>query len=275
VNVDLDLLGIGVRLGIYFQLSSNILLLRAQPEEAASSVTVSSLFMSAYFISLLYSIANSNIPPGGIICSTGFLFLDIGALNPTSLLTQTTFLEGLSFWTFLVIEIRQVFAAGFFVWFWYTGINAPQCREPRVFMFANCGAYGGVRVFFRILAIVGLIYVPYAIWKTAKDVVDRLSREGQTREERWTVTKQEIIEQSWGLKIIVSMNENVPSGFQNWVFMVVSIMIMFFFILFIELEIKWNHFNNLGGITSTGQIFPFIVGLFSFVRALFNLAMLE
>jgi len=35
VNVDLDLLGIGVRLGIYFQLTSNILLLRAQRQEAA------------------------------------------------------------------------------------------------------------------------------------------------------------------------------------------------------------------------------------------------
>jgi hypothetical protein len=272
VNVDLDLLGIGVRLGIYFQLVSNILLLRAQPDAASSSITISSIFMSAYFISLLYSFANSNMPPGGIICSIGFLLMDIAALNPTSLLAQTTLVEGLSFWTFLVAEIRQLFALGFFVWFWYTGINAPQCREPRVFMFANCGAYGGVGIFFRILATVGVISVAYTIWKTAKDVVNRLSREDQTR---WTVTKQEIIDKAWGLKKIVAMTEHVPPEFRNAGFMVGSIVIMFFLILFIELEIKWNHFNNLGGISSTGQIFPFIVGLFSFIRALFDLAMLK
>jgi len=127
-------------------------------------------------------------------------------------------------------------------------------------MFANCVAYGGVGIFFRILASVGLIFVPYTVWKTAKDVVNRLSREYQTRNERWTMTKQEIINKTWFLRKIVAMTEHVPPKLQNVGFMVGSIMGMFFLILFIELKIKWNHFNNLEGFLRRDKYFRLFLG---------------
>jgi hypothetical protein len=75
-------------------------------------------------------------------------------------------LNEISSWTKLMIAIRWMAFNGFYLWFWFHGLTVPnilQCMEPRVFLFANLGAYGNARTFFKILFVVvtvmGLYYL--------------------------------------------------------------------------------------------------------------------
>jgi hypothetical protein len=77
VPADSEVLGLGVRLGFYFQFASNLLPVFNRPSEAVGSILVSSMFMTGYFIAALYSITHSELPPGAIIPTTWFVLLDI------------------------------------------------------------------------------------------------------------------------------------------------------------------------------------------------------
>jgi hypothetical protein len=71
---DSDILGIGVRLGLYFQFTSNLLVTLVRPEEALGSLLVSSMLGFGILIATIYSLANNNLPPGSFI-STQWYFL--------------------------------------------------------------------------------------------------------------------------------------------------------------------------------------------------------
>ena len=88
VPADPDLLGIGVRLGFYFQFATNFLLIFTRPEEAASSIILSSMMMSGYFIATIYSITHNNLAPGVIIPTTWFFVLDVSASGVISAVTR-------------------------------------------------------------------------------------------------------------------------------------------------------------------------------------------
>ena len=135
VPADPDLLGLGVRLGFYLQFTSNVLLLKRCPEEAVGSIVLSSMFMSGFFVALLYSITHNSLPPGAIIPTANFLFLDVSMAIPISFIADTSNRSGISFWTIVVFVLRWSAFNGFLVWFWYRGINSHnpnQCKEPRI-----------------------------------------------------------------------------------------------------------------------------------------------
>ena len=57
-----DLLGIGIRLGVYFQLVANVIIAIVKPEEGITSLTVSNIFFTGNLIALVYSIAQNSVP---------------------------------------------------------------------------------------------------------------------------------------------------------------------------------------------------------------------
>jgi len=134
---------------MYLQLTSNILLLNNRPEEAVSSIVVSNMFMSGFFVALLYSVLQNSLPPGAILPTLPFLLLDMSLAiliyMVSHLHTRTTAMRTrISFWTVVVFAARFVAFSVFSTWLWVTEINKPnpgQCIEPRVFLFSNIGAY--------------------------------------------------------------------------------------------------------------------------------------
>jgi len=116
IQADPDLLGIGVRLGFYFQFASNLVLLFTRQDEAVQSITLSNLFMIAYFIAAIQSLILNNLPPGAVIPITSFFFLD------GSLATVIYFatLQTMSYWTHVVFMVRYAGICGFHLWFWFS-----------------------------------------------------------------------------------------------------------------------------------------------------------
>src|SRR5271170_815207 len=152
VPADPDILGLGVRLGLYFQLSSTWILQLVRREEAVDTFLPTSFFFVSFFIAVVFSTAKGDFSaPGALIASTWYPILfyvslfavDFRGLNKKRLGTRYAF--AFTLWSA---------TGGYNVWFWYKGLdqgNQAQCMNPRVFFFANLDAKGGVSVVFKLL----------------------------------------------------------------------------------------------------------------------------
>jgi len=108
-----------------------------------------------------------------------FLVLDVLLLVPiVGLAISTDESVHLSYLTVSFIALRWTASNGLNIWFWYHGIDIPnalQCMEPRVFMYANLGAYGNVRTAFKFFATSsGVFSVLWILFGFVPGVYDRL-----------------------------------------------------------------------------------------------------
>lgn len=162
VPADPDILGLGVRLGLYFQIATTLVIGARRPEEAVVTILPTGLFVASFLLAVCYSIIRNKFPPGSVISCTWYPIL-ITIFMPFDLLRRYS----KSYHEPWVIS-RRTMAFGLYVvslsiniWFWYRGVDLEhpeQCIEPKVFLFANLSAYGNVRTFFKI-ATVGLLAI--------------------------------------------------------------------------------------------------------------------
>ena len=154
VPADADILGLGVRLGIYFQLASIIYIGIICPGEAAESIPVTNIFMSGVFVSFIYSTVVDSYPSGAMICALSLLVIDLPLMLPISLTIAVKGKLGklVSFESVSLTLLRWIAFNSFSAWFWYHGVeeyNVSSCQQPRVFLFANLPATGHVRTFYK------------------------------------------------------------------------------------------------------------------------------
>jgi hypothetical protein len=206
VYADPDIIGLGVRLGLYLQLFSNILVVYKSPDEAVNSIVQTNMFMTAVFVAIMYSVAQGRATPGELIvfmwltalelCPYAAIVLilkEMDKRDPVVRIFDKRDRVELNFWTRHMITLRAAAFTAFYVWFWFHGLTIPnplQCREPRVFFFANLGAYGNIRTVFKVIAIFGaiaalatIIRVVYAI---PREIAERIQRGIQRGIQRWT-----------------------------------------------------------------------------------------
>lgn len=260
VPADPDLLGIGVRLGFYFQFASNILLVFKRPDEAASSILVSSMLMSGYFIATIYSITHNDLAPGAIIPAIWFFVLDGSAAGTIALATRAGS-HAFSFWNKTIFHIRFCALSGFYLWFWFHGLHVShpaQCMEPRVWMFANGGAYGGIRIWFKVLSVILGVFSVLGIVGIVYNFQKRFNEPG-TWAQRWSFrtsgeedTGEDKDDVVW-TAVLVTLQGILPLAVA---------------IIGVELEIRWNRLTGVQTVSSTGQVFPLIVGCFSLFRGI-------
>ena len=159
IPADPDILGLGVRLGLYFQLCSNFFLELVRVGEARDSMMPTLFFFTSFFVAFVYSVIHDDLPPGAAIASTWFPILiyaglfsfDLRGFNPTQKLVRV-----------LINFALLISSSCLNIWFWFKGLDVQhpdQCMEPRCFFFANLGTTGGIRIVFRILAFLPLIFV--------------------------------------------------------------------------------------------------------------------
>ena len=160
VPADPDILGLGVRLGLYFQIATTLLIGANRPEEGVESILPTGLFVASFLLAVCYSIIRNKFPPGSIISCTWYPIL-ITIFMPFDLLRRysKSYHEPWVMSRRTMGFILYVVSLSINVWFWYRGVDLDhpeQCIEPKVFFFANLSAYGNVRTFFKI-ATVGLL----------------------------------------------------------------------------------------------------------------------
>ena len=280
IQADPDLLGIGVRLGFYFQFASNLVLLFTRQDEAVQSITLSNLFMIAYFIAAIQSLILNNLPPGAVIPITSFFFLD------GSLATVIYFatLQTMSYWTHVVFMVRYAGICGFHLWFWFSGVHvqhSAQCIEPRVWMFGNFPVYGGIDTFYEIFAIVMSLFTSLGFLKIFWDIRMRFCAGTGPWRARWAMlpnpqnARQQVIGNQEGDHAAGMENGQQVPGNQDpvtWVklltVLITGSLVLGLVIIGVELEIRWNKLANMNTISSTGQILPLVVGTMTLARAL-------
>lgn len=146
VPADPDISGLGVRLDLYFQLASNIVLSTCRPSESLDSLLPTELFFTGFFIAVICSVSTGNFPPGAQISCTWYPVVLWAVMS----LDWTGFKNN--------VGTRAAAAASLIlaslclnVWFWWSEVFAEsemQCMNPRVFLFYNWNARGGIRVCF-------------------------------------------------------------------------------------------------------------------------------
>jgi hypothetical protein len=142
IPADPDILGLGVRLGIYLRTASNIFLGLARPDEASGSLPTTNIFMTGIFVAVLHSMANDGYTAGSMICMLSLLVFDLLLLGPTLLIAVAHSKKVLtvSYITVGITICRWIAFTGFNTWFWFHGLsvqNDAQCQEARLFFFTN------------------------------------------------------------------------------------------------------------------------------------------
>jgi hypothetical protein len=222
VEADADILGLGVRLGFYFQLTSNVYIAFIHPKEAAGSLQVNNMFMTAIFVSLLYSTVQ-NLPSGAIVCALWIVVLDLPIIIPTIITAAVSSPSGivLSFWTVSMTVLRFVGFNVYNTWFWFHGLdvqNKTQCQEPRVFFFANLSAFGGIRTYYKVTLVLNCLLcslIVLGIWFFA---FLRISLEN--RQNRWVYRLKSDKENSLGAFAVGTVIVSVNFGLYGLVFYV-------------------------------------------------------
>jgi hypothetical protein len=252
VIADPDVLGLGVRLGLYFQLTSNCLIGVVKPAEAADSLVPTSFFLTGFFAAVIFSVARNEYAPGAIIACTYYPLLVLATAHTWQFKTSVSIV-----WV-AVLHFLYVVSSGLSVWFWYKGVdssNSSQCMEPRVFFFANCSATGRVRVLFQVLAIVNcVIWFSGALWFTKAFIQARRQKKTQL----FTMVKQ-----------IRNANEKLRRPDKSRMIIAGSgLLWVQIFVIALELQIKWNRLVGIDSVNTTGQIIPLVIGSLSLGRTI-------
>lgn len=155
VPADPDISGLGVRLGLYFQLASNIVLSTCRPSESLDSPLPTELFFTGFFIAVICSVSTGTFPPSAQIGCTWYpvVLWAVMSLDWTGFKTN--------------VGTRAAAAACLIVaslclnvWFWWSEVfveSEAQCMNPRVFFFYNWNARGGIWYVFRTFTIMSLV----------------------------------------------------------------------------------------------------------------------
>ena len=171
-----DLYGLGIRLGIYFQLTSTSLAGRLLPEETLSTWDTNSIFLLAVFAAVSKSTVSGAIQyaEAYVMLQLMFAFLICAFPKGFGALVRST-LRGIILGfsqkdkellkanlglSVLGNQWRQALAtavACYNVWFWFRFKPSGGC-EAYMFLFARVSAFSGAQGFYRAFAVLYLTY---------------------------------------------------------------------------------------------------------------------
>lgn len=288
MSADPDILGFGVRFGLYFQLASNIIVSDKCPLEGKTSIMVTNLFMTGVFAAVINSVAHGTAPPGEAITFMWFAIFEVCAcLAILAIIGNSSSNVHVNFWTVGMILTRWMALNAYYLWFWFYGIaipNVAQCMEPRVFLYANLGAYGSARTVFKVFTVIGAIPTPFILLWLVSYLIQAIFRQEVSFAERFKLRIKKFgqsyldppssaqILGSIGLGWVAMLNWRVliafipPIGFTRKLALG-SLVTLALAILALELEIKWNNLKGVDSVSSSGQIIALVIGSLSLFRA--------
>jgi hypothetical protein len=106
IPADPDILGLGVRLGLYFQLAANGIIVALRPEDGVASLKVSNMLFTGLYVSIIHSTLKNDLPPGLVLAALSILPLDFILIIPISMLLVQETRRKLSYWTVSLCLLR-------------------------------------------------------------------------------------------------------------------------------------------------------------------------
>jgi hypothetical protein len=195
LNGNSDLYGLGIRLGVYFQLISTLLANHFLPDALREAWDANTIFLVSIFIAVIKSSVNVDglaSPEAFVMLQMLFAFLvavyHIGAsfkwfcFEVLSAILNGVMESGLD-WSEVESELgqaqrnvsqlgttmRQFLAlaiASYNVWFWFPGsgfLDSVQHCNSSMFLFARVDLHGNARIFFQVLGVLYLLFQVYSL----------------------------------------------------------------------------------------------------------------
>jgi len=256
---------------------------------------VTNLFMTGVFAAIINSVAQGAAAPGEAITFMWFSVFELSSgFAILAIILNSKSHVDVNFWTIWLIVMRWMALNAYYVWFWFYGIVVPnpaQCMEPRIFLYANLGAYGQTRTAFEVFAVFGAIPTPFILLGFMSFLIERFIKFAFHR----TISLAEIFKirikrfrdhlpdtpslpdiKAMGLLMafIWGFWQGLLSPFSplhvetTRELAISSSLSLVLAIIALELEIKWNNLEGLDSISSSGQIIALVIGSLSLVRAL-------
>ena len=237
------------------------------------------MLFTGIYVAIVHSIWHNDLPPGVILTALSILPLDFILMIPISILLAQETRRKLSYWTLSLCLFRWSGAIAFQTWFWYRGldkVNQLQCMVPRVFWYGNTEASGGVRTWIKGGTASGAVCVLiFLLAWIGVGLYCAFIRDDYGNICRTLVLEVRFILEDFTGRIRDEEQERTLLGIpRRWRALLFSLLV--FFVAFViasmaaglELEIKWNHLDGLGGIDTSGQIIPLVIGSLSLFSAM-------
>lgn len=260
---DTDSYGMGVRLGAYIQYLTSIFVYNLSPSEAASMRGVTTCFQIAMLGGLIAVTVTRSESLFAVEAWVILLICLSGAFSslawPWHRKRRTALPQLIDVApSNLGAVIRIALGAGmcaYGVWYSFIGLDVmlhPNCTSS-VFFFARISLYGWFRVLLKVSFVVGLVLCTTLLLTTA--VAIGLDCYGWHRD--WITAELE------------ERDEDALLPRPYWKSVLTSVAVMCFFVVGVELTLRWNTINNIYKCSSAGQLFPVIVGAAGLFRLLY------
>lgn len=272
-----DTYGLGVRLGAYLQWITSLFASQLSVDEANSMRGVNTCFNFAMLVALIWQTfsRDPHLYPSEAyilllfcisgICST-FLFSQNLQRNiekplaPDLPAMSSCFSKCLATDAGGVVRVAFTFATfAYMAWFSFKGLDDmdnPPCAS-RVFFFAIVDLHGWLRTFLQVLSISTVIGSGLALlasllqvgWDSRMWLVHWMEADSSDNQDRSHVTTVSLSFKSIGIALVVFL----------------------IFTLAIELTLIWSHIRGVYSCSSTGQLFPLVIGVSGLLRLIYVL----
>lgn len=273
-----DAYGIGIRLAMYIQWITCLLISCFFKAGASSVIVITNCFQLSMIIALLYLTIQQG---SDLQVSEAYLMLTICAGGVTTsgiidvrLLHRFDRKDAEAYTAALGSAVQffvQLVVLAYAIWLLFTGMDSmqhPPCSTSG-FFFARVNLYHWVRTVFKVIfvsGILGLLIVP------SFQIVDAHSRSrpatpvSPTLPDSATVSEADLNRNPNLSTISLSSSDMsyataLKASTTKWFGFVQGVTRLGMFILAVELIIKWNHIQGVNKMGSTGQILPFVVAV--------------
>lgn len=264
-DADTDSYGMGVRLGAYIQYLTSIFVYNLSPSEAASMRGVTTCFQ----IAMLGGLIAITITRGeSLFAVEAWVILLIclsGAFSSLAWPWHKRRRTSTASPQFINVApsnigavIRITLGAGmcaYGVWYSFVGLDGmlhPSCTSS-AFFFARINLYGWFRVLLKVSFVAGLILCTgLLLTSTVALGLDCYE---------W--------HRDWMTAELDETDEDALLPRPYWKGVLASVAAMCVFVTAVELTLHWNSIKNIYKCSSTGQLFPVIVGVAGFSRLLY------
>lgn len=296
-----DFYGLGIRVGIYLQLTTAIVAKYCYAGAIPENLTTNAIFLLALFDAVATATVGFELRPEEIVVLLqlcfGFLLsvLSIlgGRLSRNDVTRQAGTLRAPPIASFLRLVLTVAICA-YAVWFWFPGKDEMRTEGCPAYMFflTRTSIYGGVRIFFQMQSIlfaffVGALFICQSsiiLWSLISTLIGTFPTTtvpGLALALFWV--------RSYGLDVETlrslgqsSLLLDVPSKmifptsntclFGAWLAKMtkptvplLNVICLSWTILSVELTLRFNRISGVYDIRSTGQLIPFVIGLVRFL----------
>ncbi|RYN23746.1 hypothetical protein AA0114_g12824 [Alternaria tenuissima] len=244
-----DLIGIGIRLGVYLLMFSSMFAKLLPPKYSGRLISLAIYVIYAEFIVLIRETALGRIQGVEVAAFLWMIFaqfafiIDLDRLNANFGLNYLTMVASTAFTFYLA-------------WFWYRGLDTlprTSCADEYTWLFAKVSIYHWYRTFQKVLTTflcitLGLLFLVWTFgYSRIKDFLSDLCAPQDD----------------------ASQEDDLHEGVLRTFGYLVTVLPMS--IAGCEMTIKWNGIIGVNDLRPVGQLVPFVPGLGQFVDVIFRI----